>query len=46
MVLLLLVLALGAHTPLFKFLYAWVPGFNRFRGNSKFLFLASLFLAY
>ncbi|MEI8040593.1 MAG: tetratricopeptide repeat protein [Verrucomicrobiota bacterium] len=45
MVLLLLLLALGAYTPLFKLLYAWVPGFNKFRGNSKFIFLASLFLA-
>ena len=45
MVILLLLLALGAYTPLFKLLYAWVPGFNKFRGNSKFIFLASLFLA-
>jgi hypothetical protein len=41
----LLVLALGVHTPLFKFLYEWVPGFNKFRSNSKFIFLASLFMA-
>jgi hypothetical protein len=45
MVVLLLLLALGAHTPLFRVLYDWVPGFNKFRGNSKFIFLASLFLA-
>ena len=45
MVLLLLLLALGSHTPLFRVLYDWAPGFNRFRGNSKFIFLASLFLA-
>jgi tetratricopeptide (TPR) repeat protein len=45
MVVLLLLLALGAHTLLFRLLYAWVPGFNKFRGNSKFIFLASLFLA-
>jgi len=45
MVVLLLLLALGGHTPLFKLLYHWVPGFNQFRGNSKFIFLASLFLA-
>ena len=36
-------LALGAYTPLFGFLYAWVPGFDRFRSISKFTFLASLF---
>src|ERR1043166_3268693 len=45
LVLLSLVLALGAHTPLFHFLYSFVPGFNKFRGNSKFIFLTSLFLA-
>ena len=45
MVGLLLLLALGAHTPLFKILYLWLPGFNKFRGASKFIFLASLFLA-
>src|SRR5438876_1326116 len=37
-------LALGAYTPFFGFLYACVPGFDRFRGISKFGFLASLFL--
>jgi len=40
-----LVLALGSHTPLFVLLYNWVPGFNRFRGNSKFLIETSLFIA-
>jgi len=45
MVVVLFVLALGAHTPLFKLLYQWVPGFDKFRGSSKFIFLASLFLA-
>ena len=38
-----LLLALGVYTPLFGFLYAWVPGFDRFRSISKFIFLASLF---
>ena len=38
-------LALGVYTPLFSFLYAWMPGFDRFRSISKFSFLASLFLA-
>jgi hypothetical protein len=37
-------LAVGAYTPLFGFLYKWVPGFDRFRSISKFSFLASLFL--
>jgi hypothetical protein len=41
----LLVLALGAHTPLFALLYRWVPGFNRFRCNAKFIIEASLFMA-
>lgn len=40
----LLVLALGANTPLFKFLYHWAPGFDRFRANAKFVIEASLFL--
>jgi hypothetical protein len=39
-----LLLALGAHTPLFRFLYDFVPGFNKFRSVSKFIFSASLFL--
>ena len=43
-VLLLLWLALGAHTPLFKLLYSCVPGFDKFRGSSKFVLPASLFL--
>jgi hypothetical protein len=38
-------LALGAYTPLFGFLYNWMPGFDRFRSISKFGFLASLFLS-
>jgi hypothetical protein len=37
-------LALGAYTPFFSFLYNLVPGFDRFRSTSKFSFLASLFL--
>ena len=43
MVLILLILALGAHTPLFRILYDWLPGFDKFRGPSKFIFPASLF---
>jgi Bacterial membrane protein YfhO len=39
-----LLLALGVHTPLFRLLYDWVPGFNRFRSTSKFIFPACLFL--
>ena len=35
-----LLLALGIYTPLFGFLYNWVPGFDRFRSISKFIFLA------
>jgi hypothetical protein len=45
MALLLFVLALGAHTPLFDFLYSYVPGFNKFRGLSKFAFDGSIFVA-
>ena len=36
--------ALGGHTPLFRWLYLYAPGFNKFRGWSKFTFPAILFL--
>lgn len=42
--LVLLVLALGSNTPLFRLLYLYVPGFGMFRGTSKFIFQASLFI--
>lgn len=41
---LLLLLAFGGYTPLLQLLYDFVPGFNRFRGSSKFIFFVSLFL--
>jgi len=44
MAFILLILALGIHTPLFNLLYNYLPGFNKFRGTSKFIFQASLFL--
>jgi hypothetical protein len=44
MILILIVFALGAYTPLFRVLYEYVFGFNKFRGMSKFIFQASLFL--
>ena len=40
-----LLLAFGAHTPLYRVLYELVPGFDKFRSVSKFIFTASLFLA-
>ena len=40
-----LILALGKYTPLLKVLYTYIPGFNLFRGNSKFIFLNALSLA-
>ena len=40
----MILLALGSHTPMFRVLYAYVPGFDNFRGNSKFMFQAMLFL--
>lgn len=43
MIAILLILALGAHTPLFMLLFDWLPGFDKFRGTSKFMFFASLF---
>src|SRR5262249_58933161 len=44
LLLVLLLLALGSHTPLFRILYDWVPGFAKFRGMSKFTWQAELFL--
>jgi hypothetical protein len=41
----LYVLALGSHTPLFQLLYNYVPGFNSFRSNSKFIFQAAVLLS-
>ena len=38
----MLVVALGSNTPLFKILYNYVPGFDRFRANAKFIAEASL----
>jgi hypothetical protein len=34
-----LILALGDHTPLLRFLYHFAPGFSMFRGLSKFTFV-------
>ena len=39
------VLALGAHTPLFRFLFLYAPGFANFRSVSKFFYFAVLFAA-
>jgi hypothetical protein len=43
MVLILSILALGAYTPLFSLLYSFVPGFDAFRANAKFIFLVAMF---
>jgi hypothetical protein len=43
-ILALLILALGVHTPLFGILFDYLPGFDKFRGTSKFIFFAVLFL--
>jgi len=45
MVVLLLAIALGKHTPMFPILYSYVPGFDHFRCHSKFIFEAALFFA-
>ncbi|MBI2469730.1 MAG: YfhO family protein [Planctomycetes bacterium] len=39
------ILALGKFTPIFKVLYTFVPGFNLFRGNSKFIFIVAFSLS-
>lgn len=40
-----LILALGKYTPLLKLLYTYIPGFNLFRGNSKWIFLNAFSIA-
>ena len=42
---LLVLLALGKNTPLYQLLYTRVPGFDVFRGSSKFMLPAFLFMA-
>ena len=44
MIVVFLVLAFGSHTPLLKAMYAVVPGFDKFRGYSKFNLFVVLFL--
>ena len=41
---LLLILAMGRHVPVYRVLYDFVPGFDRFRGMSKFTLPATLFI--
>ena len=43
---LLMLPALGRHTPLFRPLYEFMPGLDRFRGWSKFTFPAMVFLVF
>jgi hypothetical protein len=45
MALVMFLLALGSYSPLFPLLYAYLPGLNRFRGDSKFIFQAMLFMS-
>jgi hypothetical protein len=45
MVLVTLVLALGRHTPLYRLMYDYLPGYSSFRGTVKFTYLAILFIA-
>ena len=45
MVVLLTVLALGIHTPVYPWLLDYMPGFSRFRGTSKFSALCIMYLA-
>ena len=44
MAVIMFVLALGDYTPLFGVLYDFVPGFDKFRGSSKFILFGSMFL--
>ena len=40
----LLLMAMGSYLPWFGLLYAYLPGFDTFRGVSKFVFQATLFV--
>ena len=40
------VLAMGCHSPHFRFFYEHVPGFNMFRSNSKFIIPLVVFLIF
>ena len=44
MALIVMILAFGDYTPLFRILYDHAPGFQNFRGTTKFTFLAALFI--
>jgi hypothetical protein len=45
MVVVVVVLSLGNHTPVFAVLYEYFPGFRTFRAPARWLHLAALFLA-
>jgi len=45
LILVMLAISLGRYTPLHGWLFDYVPGFNKFRAPSKFLFVVSFFLA-
>jgi hypothetical protein len=44
-IVILVILAFGSNTPLFRILYRWIPGFDHLRGNAKFIVHASLLMA-
>jgi hypothetical protein len=43
---LLCVTAMGGYTPVYRFLYEYMPGFDLMRAPSKFLFFSSVFAAW
>ena len=43
LIVVMMVLALGSHTPIFPLLYRFVPGFDLFRGNARFMQIAMIF---
>jgi len=45
MVVILIVIALGHYTPLYRLLYLYMPGFDRFRMPARFMFNVVVFLA-
>lgn len=45
LIVVLVVLALGRFTPVYRYVFEWVPGFDMFRGPSKFAFQITMFAA-
>ncbi len=45
MIVLSILLALGRHTPLYRWMFDFLPGYSSFRGSVKFAYLSGLFIS-